>query len=37
MYLSENTVQDYFKSIFAKTATRSRAALLSRALGRAAE
>jgi DNA-binding CsgD family transcriptional regulator len=37
MYLSENTVQDYFKSIFAKTATRSRAALLSRALGGAAQ
>jgi DNA-binding CsgD family transcriptional regulator len=37
MYLSENTVQDYFKSIFAKTTTRSRAALLSRALGGAAD
>jgi DNA-binding CsgD family transcriptional regulator len=37
MYLSENTVQDYFKSIFAKTATRSRGALLSRALGGATE
>jgi DNA-binding NarL/FixJ family response regulator len=37
MYLSENTVQDYFKSIFAKTATRSRGALLSRALGGAAD
>lgn len=37
MYLSENTVPDYFKSIFAKTATRSRGSLLSRALGGAAE
>jgi DNA-binding CsgD family transcriptional regulator len=33
MFLSENTVQDYLKSIFAKTGTRSRRALLSRALG----
>jgi DNA-binding CsgD family transcriptional regulator len=37
MHLSENTVQDHFKSIFAKTAVRSRGALLSRALGGAAE
>ncbi len=37
MYVSENTVQDYFKSIFAKTATRSRGTLLSRALGGAAD
>lgn len=33
MFLSENTVQDHLKAIFAKTATRSRRALLSRALG----
>jgi DNA-binding CsgD family transcriptional regulator len=33
MFLSENTVQDHLKSIFTKTATRSRRALLSRALG----
>ena len=33
MFLSENTVQDHLKSIFAKTGTRSRRALLSRALG----
>ncbi len=33
MFLSENTVQDHLKSIFAKTATRSRRSLLSRALG----
>jgi DNA-binding CsgD family transcriptional regulator len=33
MFLSENTVQDHLKSIFDKTATRSRRALLSRALG----
>ncbi|MEY2513087.1 MAG: hypothetical protein QOJ89_445 [bacterium] len=33
MFLSENTVQDHLKSIFAKTATRSRRTLLSRALG----
>jgi DNA-binding CsgD family transcriptional regulator len=37
MYLSENTVQDYFKSIFSKTTTRSRGTLLSRALGGAAD
>ncbi len=33
MYVSQNTVQDHLKSIFAKTATRNRRALLSRALG----
>ena len=33
MFLSENTVQDHLKSIFAKTVTRSRRTLLSRALG----
>jgi len=33
MYLSENTVQDHLKAIFAKTAVRSRPALLSKALG----
>ena len=33
MFLSENTVQDHLKAIFAKTATRSRRALLSQALG----
>jgi DNA-binding CsgD family transcriptional regulator len=33
MFLSENTVQDHLKSIFDKTATRSRRALLSRAAG----
>lgn len=32
MFLSENTVQDHLKSIFAKTSTRSRRALLARAL-----
>jgi DNA-binding CsgD family transcriptional regulator len=35
MFLSENTVQDHLKSIFDKTGTRSRRALLSRALGTA--
>lgn len=33
MFVSENTVQDHLKSIFAKTAARSRRALLARALG----
>lgn len=33
MWLSENTVQDHLKSIFAKTSSRSRHTLLSRALG----
>ncbi len=33
MFLSEHTVQDHLKSIFSKTATRTRRALLSRALG----
>jgi DNA-binding CsgD family transcriptional regulator len=33
MFVSEHTVQDYLKSIFAKTATRSRRSLLARALG----
>ena len=33
MWLSENTVQDHLKSIFAKTSSRSRHALLARALG----
>jgi len=33
MFLSEHTVQDHLKSIFAKTATRNRRILLSRALG----
>lgn len=33
MFLSENTVQDHLKSIFSKTAARSRRTLLSRALG----
>jgi DNA-binding CsgD family transcriptional regulator len=33
MFLSQNTVQDHLKSIFDKTASRSRRALLSRALG----
>lgn len=35
MFLSENTIQDHLKSIFKKTGTRSRRALLSRALGTA--
>jgi DNA-binding CsgD family transcriptional regulator len=33
MFLSEHTVQDHLKSIFAKTSARSRRILLSRALG----
>lgn len=33
MFLSEHTVQDHLKSIFAKTSTRNRRTLLSRALG----
>ena len=33
MFVSENTVQDHLKSIFAKTAVRNRRTLLSRALG----
>jgi DNA-binding CsgD family transcriptional regulator len=33
MFLSQNTVQDHLKSIFAKTQCRSRRALLARALG----
>jgi len=33
MFLSEHTVQDHLKSIFAKTSARSRRALLSRAVG----
>ncbi len=33
MFVSEHTVQDHLKSIFAKTATRSRRSLLARALG----
>ncbi len=34
MFLSEHTVQDHLKSIFAKTATRNRRTLLARAAGR---
>jgi DNA-binding CsgD family transcriptional regulator len=33
MYLSQHTVQDHLKSIFAKTGVRNRRTLLSRALG----
>jgi DNA-binding CsgD family transcriptional regulator len=33
MFLSQNTVQDHLKSIFAKTASRRRRSLLARALG----
>lgn len=33
MFLSEHTVQDHLKSVFTKTQTRSRKALLARALG----
>jgi DNA-binding CsgD family transcriptional regulator len=34
MFVSENTVQDHLKSIFAKTGTRTRQTLLARVLGR---
>jgi DNA-binding CsgD family transcriptional regulator len=34
MFVSEHTIQDHLKSVFAKTATRNRRALLARALGR---
>lgn len=37
LYLSEHTIQDHLKSIFAKTATRNRRTLLSRALGSRAD
>jgi DNA-binding CsgD family transcriptional regulator len=33
LFISEHTVQDHFKSIFAKTGVRTRASLLSRVLG----
>jgi DNA-binding CsgD family transcriptional regulator len=33
MFLSAHTVQDHLKAMFAKTGTRSRGALLARALG----
>jgi DNA-binding CsgD family transcriptional regulator len=33
LYISENTVQDHLKSIFAKTDARNRRVLLARALG----
>jgi len=33
MFVSQHTVQDHLKSIFAKTATRNRRTLLARALG----
>jgi DNA-binding CsgD family transcriptional regulator len=34
LFLSENTVQDHLKSIFAKTGTRNRRTLLARLAGR---
>ena len=34
MFLSQHTIQDHLKSIFAKTATRNRRTLLARAFGR---
>ena len=34
MFLSENTIQDHLKSIFAKTGTRNRRTLLARVVGR---
>jgi DNA-binding CsgD family transcriptional regulator len=34
MFLSQHTVQDHLKSIFAKTATRNRRTLLARSTGR---
>jgi DNA-binding CsgD family transcriptional regulator len=34
MFLSEHTVQDHLKSVFAKTAAHNRRTLLARALGR---
>jgi DNA-binding CsgD family transcriptional regulator len=34
LFVSENTIQDHFKSIFAKTATRTRGELLAIARGR---
>jgi DNA-binding CsgD family transcriptional regulator len=33
MFLSENTVQDHLKSIFAKTGTTNRRTLLARVVG----
>lgn len=33
MFVTENTIQDHLKSIFAKTASHNRRTLLSRALG----